>query len=260
MGRRRLLRAFPLQKLPTRRTRTWCPSKISALGDFGITLASALPPRPQLTRPGRRVDLIYSERAPVVKLEAPTREIDPRQIPLPSIEEEPGSGHEVLKQERSQHHSTEVPPVEPQAEEPPKRARRQAAIACRQRMLERTAPPARRSTRGPAARKKSVASSHEPQASAPNDDGVTAPDAVPKEAEASGNQPEQTGRGRGRSRAPSKAPAKTRAKKAPVKKPPVKKPAPKPKSQPKSQPKGKATAKSKPVSKSGKASAPKKGK
>ncbi|KAM5438805.1 hypothetical protein McanMca71_000683 [Microsporum canis] len=260
MGRRRLFRAFPPQSFSTRRIRTWSTSRISVLGNFGRTLASALPPRPQLTRPGRRVDLFCD-----IKQEDSPIESDPRQFPLPSIEEEPENEPSPSAWGRSGHPPSEPEPEKPQAstrseaaaEEPPKRGRRQAAVAGRQKMLERTASPARRPTREPAARKTSVASPSQPQSSVAREGGrVAVPETIHEEVEdteeeeaESSRQPKQATKGKARGRAPNKAPAKAKASKAPPKKPA---------SKPKPQPRKKAAPKSKAVSKPAKGGATKK--
>ena len=169
MGRRRLLLHFPQPTHPTRRIRTWSAPAISHLGRFGQTLASALPSCPQLTRPGRRVDLIYDGKTPVVKEERLSEEVDLKQFPLPSIEEEPeGEAGTPTRNEVERLVSGSVsqqPHGEGESETivegPPRRARRQAAISGREKMREHTAPPARRGTRGPAARKTPAAPSGE---------------------------------------------------------------------------------------------------
>ncbi|EFE39972.1 hypothetical protein TRV_05312 [Trichophyton verrucosum HKI 0517] len=271
MGRRRLLLHFPQPTHPTRRIRTWSAPAISHLGSFGQTLASALPSCPQLTRPGRRVGLINDGKTPVIKEERLSEEIDPQQFPLPSIEEEPegeagtSTRNEVerlVSGSISQQPHGEAEP-ESVVEGPPRRARRQAAISGREKMREHTAPPSRRGTRGPAARKTPAAPSAESRPQTREQISVEIPVTVPKvhdqeEQAESSTRPKRATTSRAKSKAPSKAPAAGKATPAPetAKAAKVTKAAPKrPTAKAKTQAKGKAAPKSTAVSKAAKGGA-----
>ncbi|EFE31951.1 uncharacterized protein ARB_01204 [Trichophyton benhamiae CBS 112371] len=270
MGRRRLLLHFPQPTHPTRRIRTWSAPAINRLGSFGQTLASALPSCPQLTRPGRRVGLIYDGKTPVIKEERLSEEIDPKQFPLPSIEEEPEgeAGTSTRNEfERLVSGSISQQPhgeAEPEAvvEGRPRRARRQAAISGREKMREHTAPPARRGTRGPAARKTPAAPSAESRPQTREQISVEIPVTVPEvhdqegQAESS-TRPKRATTSRAKSKAPGKAPATPAPETAKATK--VTKAAPKkPAAKAKTQAKGKAAPKSTAVSKAAKGGAGKK--
>ncbi|EGD84655.2 uncharacterized protein TERG_00931 [Trichophyton rubrum CBS 118892] len=275
MGRRRLLLHFPQPTHPTRRIRTWSAPAISHLGRFGQTLASALPSCPQLTRPGRRVDLIYDGKTPVVKEERLSEEVDLKQFPLPSIEEEPeGEAGTPTRNEVERLVSGSVsqqPHGEGESETivegPPRRARRQAAISGREKMREHTAPPARRGTRGPAARKTPAAPSGEARPEIREQISVEIPVAVPEEDDheeqaESSTRTKRATTSSAKSKAPSKAPKEKKATPAPktAKATKVTKAAPKkPAAKAKTQARGKAAPKPTAVSKAAKGRAGKKG-
>ncbi|EGE01902.1 hypothetical protein TEQG_00945 [Trichophyton equinum CBS 127.97] len=279
MGRRRLLRHFPQPTHPTRRIGTWSAPAISRLGSFGQTLASALPSCPQLTRPGRRVGLIYDGKTPVVKEERLSEEADPKQFPLPSIEEEPeseammptGNGVEQPASGSRTQQPHGMAESEAVVEEPPRRARRQAAISGREKMQEHTAPPARHGTRGPAAaaaRKTPAAPSAEPRPETREQISVEIPVTVPEEVDDQEDQAESSTRTRrattskAKSKAHSKAPAEKKATPAPrtTKAAKLTKEAPKkPAAKAKTQAKGKAGPKARAVSKAATGGAGKKG-
>ncbi|EFQ97562.1 hypothetical protein MGYG_00603 [Nannizzia gypsea CBS 118893] len=221
MGRNRLMLHFPIPRHPTRRIRTWSAPNIAQLGSFGRTLASVLPTCPQLTRPGRRVNLIFDKNTPVIKEESPPEEIDLRQFPLPSIEDAPESeaGPSTRNEARGLDPEDESGQLLVEAEsevvveEPPRRTRRQAAIAGREKIRESTAPPRRAATRGPAARKTVATPSAEQQPEIKEQVQVEIPAVIPEEAEQAetSTRPKQASRARAKGKAPSKAPAETKA-------------------------------------------------
>lgn len=264
MGRRRLMLHFPRPSHPTRRIKTWSAPNIEYLGSFGRTLASSLPSCPQLTRPGRRVNLIYDGKTPVIKEEGLPEEIDPRQLPLLSIEEEPeGEAGPPTRNEAKRlapEDESQQPPGEAQpeavVEEPRRRTRRQAAIAGRQKMWESTAPPVRRTARGSTVRKTAAASSRGQQPETGEQFRVEIPAIAPEDTE----EAEQATKARAKGKAACKFPAETKLTKA-AKGAKAARTAPKkPGSKLRTQARSKATPKSKAVSKAARGSAAKKGK